>query len=213
MARLMAMERRTSNYLRRWLGLLRSLSSAALYETSNKLQLLISRLSEEFAVMQTRELTLYRNSHDPKIASLRIEVHTGRKCRVSQELKFAEEYLRQKTFVSTVAIGKGGLGYYPSTQVNQTKGEKQKQLLQEEVRARVEEARISKMISLSQQEAWTRWESIKQKKMTWLELWRSDFNHIKFQVQAVYDTLPSQITLYRWGKVDNPLCQLYTGKG
>ena len=64
---------------------------AVAYETSNKLQLLISRLLEEFVVMWIREMILYRNSHDLEIESAEIEVHTGRKWRLSQELKVAEE--------------------------------------------------------------------------------------------------------------------------
>ncbi|KAI2663059.1 hypothetical protein H4Q32_002088 [Labeo rohita] len=46
------MERKISSYLRRWLGLPRSLSSAALYGSSNILQLPFSGLTEEFMVLK-----------------------------------------------------------------------------------------------------------------------------------------------------------------
>ncbi|TWW80087.1 hypothetical protein D4764_10G0011170 [Takifugu flavidus] len=63
-------ERKISSFLRRWLGLPRSLNSAALYGTSNSLQLPFSGLTEEFKVARTREALQYRDSRDynPKSA-------------------------------------------------------------------------------------------------------------------------------------------------
>ncbi len=53
------LEKKISCYLRRWLGLPHSLTSAALYSRSNKLQLTISSLEEEFRVSRTREALVY----------------------------------------------------------------------------------------------------------------------------------------------------------
>lgn len=69
-----ALERKISSYLRSWLGLPRSLSSATLYSTSNVLQLLISSLIEEFMVARTQEVWQYRESRDQKGGS---SWHTG----------------------------------------------------------------------------------------------------------------------------------------
>ncbi|KAL6469714.1 hypothetical protein MHYP_G00208330 [Metynnis hypsauchen] len=68
-----AMERKISSYLRRWLGLPRSLSSAALYGSSNILQLPFSGLTEEFMVTRTREALQYRESRDEKVASAGVQ--------------------------------------------------------------------------------------------------------------------------------------------
>ena len=73
-----AMERKVNNYLRRWLGFPRSLSSAALYGSSNALQRPFKGLMEEFVVSRTREVMLYRDSKDPKVVTAGIEVRTGR---------------------------------------------------------------------------------------------------------------------------------------
>lgn len=54
-----ALERTISQFLRRWLGLPRSLCSIALYGHSTKLQLPISGLSEEFKVTRAREDMMY----------------------------------------------------------------------------------------------------------------------------------------------------------
>ena len=88
------MERKISSYLRRWLGLPRSLSSAALYGRSNTLQLPFSGLTEEFMVTRTREALQYRESRDDKVASAGIQVRTGRKWRADEALEVAESRLR-----------------------------------------------------------------------------------------------------------------------
>ena len=79
-------------YLRRWLGLPRSLIRAALYCTSNALQLSSKGLVEEFVVSRTREAMLYRNSKNLKVAAAGIEVRTGKKWSAKKELGEANIY-------------------------------------------------------------------------------------------------------------------------
>lgn len=116
------MERRISSYLRRWLGLPRSLSSAALYGSSNILQLPFSSLQEEFMVSRTREALLYRDSRDPKVSAAGIKVRTGRKWKAGEALEVVESRLRQRELVGNVARGRAGLGYFPRAQINKTRG-------------------------------------------------------------------------------------------
>ena len=96
---------------------------------------------------------LYRDSKDPKVAAAGIEVCTGRKWSAKKEMGNAEERLKQKALVGTVAIGRAGLGYFPSTQIHKATGKQRRNLIQEEVRASVEEERRSKMVGLSWQGA------------------------------------------------------------
>lgn len=49
------MERKVSSYLRRWLGLPRSLSTTALYGANNTLQLPFSSITEEFMVSRVSD--------------------------------------------------------------------------------------------------------------------------------------------------------------
>lgn len=62
------LERKITSYFRRWLGLPRSLTAAALYCRSNKLQLPFSSLEEKFRVARPREALAYRNSCDTSVA-------------------------------------------------------------------------------------------------------------------------------------------------
>ena len=152
------LERKISSYLRRWLGLPRSLTSAALYGRSNKLQLPFSSLEEEFRVSRTREALAYRDSRDTREAAAGIVVQTGRKFKAQEGLELAESRLRHKALVGTVAIGRAGMGAIPQPRYDRAQGKERRDLVLEEVRAGVEDARTSRMVSMRQQGASTRWE-------------------------------------------------------
>ena len=67
-------ERKISSYFCRWLGLLHGFSTAAMYSTSNILQLQISVLTEEFMGLWTQEALQYRKSKYPKVVTIGIQV-------------------------------------------------------------------------------------------------------------------------------------------
>ncbi len=135
-------------------------------------------------------------SRDCKVSSAGIEVRTGRKWKVEKAVEVAESCLRQKALVGTLATGRAGLGYFPKTQVGKAKGKERHHLLQEEVRAGVEEEGVSRAVGFRQQGVWTRWEITLQRRITWSNLMQADFFRVQFRVQAVYDALPSPANLY-----------------
>ena len=206
------LERRVSNLLRRWLGLPRSLSSIALYGNTNKLRLPFKSLEEEFKVTRAREVVQYRDSSDPKVANAGIEVRTGRKWRAEEAVQEADARLRHRSLVGVVTRGRAGLGSFPTPQMN-TRGKEGRRLVQEEVRAAVEETRTCKAVGMKQQGAWTRWENAVERKVTWAELWKAEPHRIKFLIQAVYDVLPSPSNLHIWGIAETPACPLCSKRG
>lgn len=107
------LERTISQFLRRWLGLPRSLSSIALYGQSTMLQLPISGLSEEFMVTRAREFMMYRDSADKKVATAGILVKTGRKWKAQEAVDRAEARLQHNILVGNTAVGRAGLGSFP----------------------------------------------------------------------------------------------------
>ncbi|KAL4008469.1 hypothetical protein ACER0C_002321 [Sarotherodon galilaeus] len=206
-------EMRISRFLRRWLGLPRSLSSIALYGHNNKLKLPFSSLSEEFMVSRSRELLQYRESSDPRVALAGIEVRTGRKWRAAEAVDIAVSRLQQRVIVGAVAQGRAGLGSSRTPNYNKAQGKEKRSLILEEVRAGVEEKRTSQVVQLRQQGAWTRWEQAVERKVTWNELWKAEPQRIKFLIRAVYDVLPSPSNLFTWGKVETPGCLLCQKRG
>ena len=69
MTTIIAMENKISSYIRGWLDLPRSLSSIALYGSTNTLQLPFKGLTEEYMVTQTREVMMFKNLKDPKVVT------------------------------------------------------------------------------------------------------------------------------------------------
>ena len=208
-----AMERKISGFLRRWLGLPHSLCSTALYGTSNVLLLPFKSLTEEFKVSKIREALQYRESNDPMVSGAGIETRTGRKWKVVQELKTAESRLRIKTIIGTIADGKKGLGYEKGPNLSKVCGKERRALLLKEVKTGEEEKRLTKMVGMGQQGAWTKWTNVEQRKFSWNDLWRADPSRLKFLIQATYDTLPSPTNLHLWGLKESPACQLCNEKG
>ncbi len=61
---------------------------------------------------------------------------------------------------------------------------------------------------LQKQGAWTRWEDIINRVITWADIWRTPQSQLSFLVRAAYDTLPCPRNLSQWfGSKDKcPLC-------
>ena len=167
---------------------------------------------EEFKITKTRELLQYTESEDQKVVAAGIQIRSDRKCSAKRELQVAEERLRHKAILGSIAKGGAGLGFFPSTHTNSAKGKERRQLILEEVREGVE-VRYGKMVGLSQQGAWTRWEDVEKKGVTWSDCWRPDFSKIRFLIKSVYDVLPSPMNLHICGKRETPSCQLCARKG
>ena len=66
---------------------------------------------------------------------------------------------------------------------------------------------------MKQQGAWTRWENVVDRKVTWAELWKAESHRIKFLFQAAYNVLPSPTNLHTWGLGETPACPLCSKRG
>lgn len=170
-------------------------------------------MEEEFKVTRAREVLQYRDSSDPKVAKAGIEVRTGRKWKAEGAVRQAESRLDHNRLVGVVARGRTGLGSFSTPHIDTIKGKERRRLVQEEVRAVVEEERTCRTVGMRQQGAWIQWENAIERKVTWAELWKAEPQRIKFLIQAVYDVLPSPSNLHIWGKVESPACPLCSRRG
>ena len=103
-----ALERITSRYLRKWHGVPPSFTSIGLYGKTNKLQLPLSSLVEEFKVAKSRVVPTLRDSPDKLIRDGGIQTRTSRKWSATEAVKQAEKTLKHKDIVGvTVSDIKG----------------------------------------------------------------------------------------------------------
>ena len=105
-----ALERITSRHLRKWLGVPPSFTNIGLYGKTNKLQLTLSPLVEEFKVAKKRLVLTLKDSPDELIRDTRIETRTSKKWAVTEAVKQAENTLKQKDIVGVTAVGLQGIG-------------------------------------------------------------------------------------------------------
>ena len=68
---------------------------------------------EEFKITKTRELLQYTKSEGPKVAAAGIQIRSGREWSAKRELQVAEERLRHKAILGSIAEGRAGLGFSP----------------------------------------------------------------------------------------------------
>ena len=160
---------------------------------------------------EDKTLLQYAESKDPKVAATGIQIKPGRKWIVKRELQVAEERPRHKAILESIAKGSAGLGFSPSTHTNSAKGKERCQLIQE-VREGVEEVQYCKMVGPSQQGAWTRWEGVEEKRITWSDRWQPDLSEIRFLIKSVYDVLPIPTNLHIWEERDPPIVKYVLGK-
>ena len=93
------MEWKVSSYIRKWLGIPRSLSNIAFYGHNTKLQLPLSSLIEEFKVTKARLYMMLRDSEDQVIRDTLLEVKTGMKWSAREEVEAMKSRLQHKDIV------------------------------------------------------------------------------------------------------------------
>lgn len=140
-------------------------------------------------------------------------MRTGRKWKAADAIQQAESRLRHKAFLGTVARERAGFGSLTPTRYNTSNEKERWRLVQEEVRASVEEERASRIVAMKKQGAWMKWEQAMDQKVTWQDIWKWNPQRIKFLIQGVYDILPNPANLFVWCKVETPACPLCSKTG
>ena len=105
-----ALERTISGFLWSWLNLPRSLTSVCLYSTGSKLQLPLTSLVKEFKVAKVMQAIMLQNSTDNYVSGAGIKLRSGRKWRIDDAVKLAEERLRHSDIIGSLTHGWLGLG-------------------------------------------------------------------------------------------------------
>lgn len=95
----------------------------------------------------------YRNSSDPLTVNAGIQVTKGKKWRAEEAVQDAEARLSHRRVVRVITWGQTGLGSFPSPQRQTISEEERCCLVQEEVKAGVEETRSCKAVGVRQQGA------------------------------------------------------------
>ena len=205
-------ERLFTRYLKKWLGLPRSLNVNALYSSTAKLQLPFSAVTEEARVAKARKLVTLQTSTDKCISGANISVEAGRKWNISSEVEEARSRLRMQDITGTANQGRLGLGMQHNP-VYATSSEKEKRkLITEKIRTKDEEVRRIRMGELGSQGRSNAWE-VPERKLSSRDIINTSEAALKFLVRSVYELLPTPSNKNTWFRTEEFKCDLCQGEG
>ena len=115
-----------------------------------------------------------RQSRDAKVAKANVDVRGSRKLSVQRSINEAESRVKFKELVGTVRQGRRGLEVTNKARWSEASGKEKTDIVLSEVRAQEEERRRTKAVSMAGQGAWTRWESVTPRKLTWRDVLRME---------------------------------------
>ena len=206
------MEAKMNKYTRKWLGVPPGLTDVALYCRQAKLKLPLKSLVEEYKVDKARLLCMLQESEDHIVRNFHPEPKTGRKWKVQKAVTEAKDNLKFKEIIGHTQTNKQGLGATKMEWWSKATGKSKRDMVLQELRRDEEAKRIQKAVQQSQQGQWTTWENAIQRSLSWNDLWHMAPLRISFILRSVYDLLPSNTNLVKWGKSNNSACPLCQGK-
>ena len=117
-----------------------------------------------------------------------------------------------KEMIGQTQTSQRGLGAKKMEKWSKATGKSKKDMVLQELRRDEEAKRIQKAVQQSQQGQWTTWENAIQRSLSWNDLWHMAPLRISFILRSVYDILPSNTNLVKWGKSSDSACPLCQGK-
>ena len=99
----------------------------------------------------------------------------------------------------TVANGRPGLGIHPPCWWSKESAMKKRKMVSEEIHNFEEVRRIVTVVGQRKQDALPRWDSAKDRAVTWSDLKPMEPKKLSFLIKAVYDVLLTQVNLHTWG--------------
>ena len=158
-----ALERTTSRHLRKWLGVPPSFTRIGLYGKTNKLQLPLSSLVEEFKFAKTRLVLTLRDSPDECIRGAGIETRTSKKWSATESVSQAESNLKHKDIVGVTTVGRQGIGATKTVLWSRSDQKERRAMIQSEGRREEESARQARAVEIGAQGTWTTWNTTDRK--------------------------------------------------
>jgi hypothetical protein len=138
---------------------------------------------------------------------------SGSKLGAEASLNEAISRLQHRKIVGRTTSGRRRLEVRKQERWSKANKKMRREVVQLDVRKAVEEERVAKAVGMAQQGAWTRWESVMQKKLSWQDIISKEPFRLEFQLRCVYDLLPSQVNLKRWGIANSESCLLCGERG
>ncbi|GFR61990.1 reverse transcriptase [Elysia marginata] len=163
---------------------------------------------EEYKCGKVRLVTMLEDSDDPVVKTVQPSFKTDRKWKVTEAIDEANECLKMKEVIGQTQTDRKGLGSSSVKWWSKTKGKEKRDMIIDEVRQKEDFKRIQKTVQQPQQGQWMNWDSGIERSLIWKDIWQMAPLRISSLIRSVYDLLPSNANLVRWGKKDDSTCPL-----
>ncbi|GFO18905.1 polyprotein [Plakobranchus ocellatus] len=159
----------------------------------------VPEVIQEYKCGKARLLTMLEESDDPVVKTVQPSLKTGRKWKVTEAVDEAKECLKMKEVIGQTQADRRGLGSTTAKWWSKTEGKEKRDMIIDETRNKEDSTRVQRAVQQPQQGQWTNWDTAIQRSLTWNDIWHMAPLRISFLIRSVYDLLPSNANLVRWG--------------
>ena len=174
-----------------------------------------SRLPSQVMVIicgKARLLSILEDSEDPVVKTVQPTIKIGRKWKVVEAIDDAKECLKIKEAIGQTQTDRKGMGSSVTKWWSKIKRKERRDMVINEIRMNEDSRRVQKAVQQPQQGQWTNWDNALQRFLTWNDIWHMAPLRISFLIRSVYDLLPSNANLVRWGKKEDSTCPQCNGR-
>ena len=107
--------------------------------------------------------------------------------------------LKMKKLIGTVANSRADLGLHPQHWWSEESTINKRKMVLEEIHYLEEVTCIATAVGHRKKGAWTKWESAKDRAVTWGDLKHMEPQKLTFLIKAIYGTLLTPVNIYVWG--------------
>ena len=214
------LEKVVNRYIRRWLGVGRSLTDVALYSKKSPCQLPFTSLVYLYKSSKVNAHIQLTESAHQEVAQNVIPSDTGRKWKLYDRrevfgivvdtgvISRCEQSLRCKEVVGRVAQGRMGIEFAGGEEGKRREVLSRRKQLVKTVLEEKEDEYLTKAVQMAVQGRWTAWKDLNQRVISWRSLVYGDAKLFRFCIGATFNTLSSPANLKRWGLALSDECHL-----
>lgn len=196
-----------TRYLKKWLGLTKSITVSALYRKRDLFGLSLKRLSDVFKTLQVSKGYAMKTSDDAKVREVfnhrQERQENSSRWNYTTELTARERDLYFKELVGTISTGRMGLGCKPSRS--------HKENLKDAVAAITEHELLLTLVDKGVQGRFLTWENTMQMDLGWSNLiynYKMTPALLKFHINSVHDVANTPANMKLWNYADTGKCIL-----
>ena len=207
MSNIISLEASISVFIRKWLGLHKSISNISLYSKNSPCPLQITSLSSVFRSAKANAFLQLRDSKDPLVSACP-SLYCGNTWKVEEAVQKAEQRIDFNRVLGYVQNDRAGLGIRSLQEIPEKSSKEYRKAVSKMIRKEEDEDSLAKAVQMSIQGQWSRWQNYISNDLSWKVIWAMPPNLVSFCIGSTYNTLATPSNQLRWGMLSENTCML-----